>query len=289
MLRTSDLRLLTTSCSSHYGALCYVKARNRLTEASTSTGSRYMYTCRCPDGFGYENCTAAPGEYHSDGFTYCQLGAHSVEIAAADPGHVLFIDHASYGRPLFASNVDSVREYCPDEAFATDPSDYCVASNTLAAVTYWCQGKEECHFATEFLLDVSNFKSFFLIYQDSGLEHAHRGDFHGAAESCRQHGGAVAFPASDAHMAELVEMLRRSDDAQGFWIDPRVAKEAAVRKTWDGGTEYENQCLVMLPPKKVFGAWHVLVFSDLMMPFSTDLIHTRGQMGPLLPHERRQV
>jgi hypothetical protein len=49
----------------------------------------------------------------------------------------------------------------------------------------------------------------------------------------------------------LEEMLKESDDAQGFWIDPRVAKVGRARKVWDGGGEYENQCLVMLPTKQV--------------------------------------
>ena len=65
-----------------------------------------------------------------------------------------------------------------------------------------------------YLLDMATFKSFFLVYRDSGLEHAHHSDFYGASAECTNHGGAIAFPPTDEHMAELVRLLAESDDAQ---------------------------------------------------------------------------
>jgi hypothetical protein len=196
MMRLSDLRFSSVSCTSHYSALCQlpssitneneddgddeskvISARSPSSasprdDETSAQGSRYMYSCRCPNGYGYENCTEVTNAYPdgderntNDGFTYCQMGAVSVEITAILPGSVLFIDHASYGRPLLGEGLDIARNYCPDDGFAVDEEDYCVASNTLAAVMYWCQGKTSCSFDTDYLLDIGTLKNFFLIYQ----------------------------------------------------------------------------------------------------------------------------
>ena len=58
---------------------------------------------------------------------------------------MVFIDHASYGRPFWLETAGVSPTFCPEEAFAGIlGKEYCVASNTLAAVLYWCQGKEGC-------------------------------------------------------------------------------------------------------------------------------------------------
>ena len=63
MLRLSDFRFFFTSCTSHYNALCQSIAKAKEEEEDEDddvdpvNNSRYMYTCRCPDGYGYENCT----------------------------------------------------------------------------------------------------------------------------------------------------------------------------------------------------------------------------------------
>ena len=104
-------------------------------------------------------------------------------------------------------------------------------------------------------MDMATFKNFFLVYRDSGLEHAHHSDFYGASAECANHGGAIAFPATDEHMAELVRVLAETDDAQGFWLDPRAAKVRSTRKRWaDGSAQYEDQCLVLLPSAGVTGS-----------------------------------
>ena len=57
----------------------------------------------------------------------------------------MFIDHASYGRPFWLETVGVDPTFCPEESFAGSlGKPYCVASNALAAVLYWCQGKEGC-------------------------------------------------------------------------------------------------------------------------------------------------
>ena len=66
MLRLSDFRFFFAECTSHYNALCQSVEQEDVkgTEESEDDDSvvnnnRYMYTCRCPDGYGYENCTKA--------------------------------------------------------------------------------------------------------------------------------------------------------------------------------------------------------------------------------------
>ena len=57
---------------------------------------------------------------------------------------VVFIDHASYGKPLWLETAGVDPANCPHSAFAGNEFEYCVASNALAALMYWCQGKEGC-------------------------------------------------------------------------------------------------------------------------------------------------
>ena len=67
MLRLSDFRFFFAECTSYYNALCQSVEKDddlKGTEESEDDDSvvnnnRYMYTCRCPDGYGYENCTKA--------------------------------------------------------------------------------------------------------------------------------------------------------------------------------------------------------------------------------------
>ena len=145
------------------------------------------------------------------------------------------------------------------------------------------------------MLDMATFKEFFLVYRDSGLEHAHHSDFYGASAECANHGGAIAFPATNEHMAELVRLLAESDDAQGsavvcaesgslsnsvhiycyqqgFWLDPRMAKVHSLRKAWaDGSEQYGEQCLVLLPSEVTIalilqnGALHVFQLSKSIL------------------------
>ena len=66
MLRLSDFRFFFAECTSHYNALCQsveqdddLKGTEESEDDSVVNNNRYMYTCRCPDGYGYENCTKA--------------------------------------------------------------------------------------------------------------------------------------------------------------------------------------------------------------------------------------
>ncbi len=75
---------------------------------------------------------------------------------------VLFIDHAVFGRPFAGELSSTSATRCPSELFAANEEQYCVASNTLAAVIYWCQGKQECTFSHSMITDIGDgAKNFF--------------------------------------------------------------------------------------------------------------------------------
>ena len=71
MLRLIDFRFFFTECTSHYNALCQsvqqddLKRTEESEDDSVVNNNRYMYTCRCPDGYGYENCTKAIHQNHT--------------------------------------------------------------------------------------------------------------------------------------------------------------------------------------------------------------------------------
>ena len=147
----------------------------------------YVYSCQCPKGYGYANCTEVTGvpEGSQDpGFNHCQVQNRNVTIPAPDsPGlaedQVLFIDHIAFGRPFFQdgafSAVQSEYAICLEAFYASAISDFCVASNSLAAVTYWCQGKKSCVFEMDLLVEAAEYREYFLASpSDYGLEKAQR-------------------------------------------------------------------------------------------------------------------
>lgn len=67
---------------------------------------------------------------------------------------IIFVDHVTFGRPFFMPKSLSVQQQaCKEEMYAESEDDYCVASNALAAVIYWCQGKKSCSFKTDMLME----------------------------------------------------------------------------------------------------------------------------------------
>ena len=62
----------------------------------------FIYTCQCNENYGYENCTPAdpPINGINAGNVYCQIVDH-ILLDSADKSHIIFIDHAVFGRPMF--------------------------------------------------------------------------------------------------------------------------------------------------------------------------------------------
>ena len=76
---------------------------------------------------------------------------------------MIFVDHAAYGRPWTGPEFFSESQWGHCEGLvAPGPEDHCVASNSLAAVTYWCQGKTKCEVQMSLIEDVGKHREFFV-------------------------------------------------------------------------------------------------------------------------------
>ena len=131
-----------------YKALCSLPA---------DTGSAAIYTCQCPQIFGYENCTKTiynPADHFNPGTTLCESENEEI-VLQAGTNEIIFIDHALFGRPFYLekSLAPGPSGTCPKDLYANSADEYCVSANVLAAVTYWCQGKAMCAFNTSLLMD----------------------------------------------------------------------------------------------------------------------------------------
>ncbi len=107
-----------------YLGLCQVQ-KNKHEEISKGLKNNLYYTCQCPEGFGYENCTEANESQGSINFghTFCQKKPSNVSLTpGSDQFPLIFIDHVAYGKPLklpgsfsiacqnlYAANLDEVR------------------------------------------------------------------------------------------------------------------------------------------------------------------------------------
>ena len=240
VLNTPGLEFSYEKCGESDGvsALCLMKKDE--VEAAAASRPNYTYTCQCRRGLGFENCTATDDQ-SLDGKTFCNEDQSAELESRTLP---MFIDHAAYGRP-FQGPTGS----CDEALYARRKEDYCVASNTLAAVTYWCQGKKRCRFDYSMIIDAFDHRDFF-VAEDAG-----RG-FASASAECSKRLGFIAFPGSDLHFrAVKVEIGEFAGKADGFWVDRRLSKLKSGRDSfikWDNGNDdeddpYNGQCLIISP------------------------------------------
>ena len=139
-----------------YIGLCSLTAESDFPDSST------IYTCQCPPTYGYENCTKVtynPSDPVNPGTTLCESENEEIVLDSRQDyngsSEIIFIDHALFGRPFYLQNslLPGPMAECPTYLYAKSVDEYCVSANALAAVTYWCQGKQICKFNTSFLLD----------------------------------------------------------------------------------------------------------------------------------------
>ena len=89
----------------------------------------------------------------------------NVEMDSGSDTSIIYVDHVAFGKPFYKEKSFNLPKVCPKENYAKSNDEYCVASNSLAAVTYWCQGKKKCNFTTDMLIDVNDVvpsKDFFV-------------------------------------------------------------------------------------------------------------------------------
>ena len=156
-------RAVRQNCHVKHLAVC--QTQEEIPVAPLQTLPDFIYSCQCKEDFGYENCTEAGDIVNSvnPGATYC-LQANDNYVSLSGSDMAIFIDHAVYGRPFFLENsLTNIGEDICLGYHAESNSEYCVASNTLAAMTYWCQGKTDCLVDFDLIVDVTDFRDFFAV------------------------------------------------------------------------------------------------------------------------------
>ena len=234
VLLSADFTLMDVDCSisNDFGAMCLHFEQNKLQEIQQDidkqgASSNYMYTCQCPYGFGFENCTKASDEQRAINpeITFCKDKERDITLKPDADNKVIAIDHIAYGRPFRQQGSFPFTGVCQAEDFAQNEEEYCVSPNALAAVTYWCQGKSECRFNLDDLDQMMESKEFEV--PESNAE-----SFFQALQECEHRDSALAYPAT---LPELTDFLRTISDLKDvdmdmFWVDNRTATTEATKK-----------------------------------------------------------
>ena len=111
---------------------------------------------------------------------------------------------------------------CKKEFYATIDDDVCVARNSLAVVTYWCQGKHKCEFQTSDLEAAATYKEFF-VPEVSNIK-----NFDEAKNICHKSGGSIALVKRDREMRKVTELFNQKSiftkEIQSFWLHTNTSK-----------------------------------------------------------------
>ena len=93
-----------------------------------------------------------------------------------------------------------------------------MAYNTLAAITYWCQGKSKCNFRPEWLVEESKAgkaKTSNLFYlHDQGYP---VNGYLEALQSCQKF-GYLATLSTPESLRKAMKIISKSNNTQGFWV-----------------------------------------------------------------------
>ena len=119
---------------------------------------------------------------------------------------------------------------------------YCVASNSLSAITYWCQGKSYCQFQPSWLID-SHQKSSLLYIQNQGLTPVK--NYLEAAQSCQESGLLAKLDTKETGIEALELLSRLNSTLKGFWIDAYTKDHFEDLDTHASG-HMQDSCLVLL-------------------------------------------
>ena len=127
---------------------------------------------------------------------------------------------------------------------------YCVAPNSLAAITYWCQGKPSCEFYPEWLrskavVDGSGENSRLFYLQEDGVIN----NYLDAAQACAKFGSLANLESEkNAHKALLmISKLNASTNYDGLWIDAFTKKNFESLKIAGASGHMQDSCLVLIP------------------------------------------
>lgn len=120
-----------------------------------------------------------------------------------------------------------------------------MASNSLAAITYWCQGKPSCKFQASWLIN-SHLKSpeALLYIQNQGLTSVQ--NYLDAVQSCQDsHNFLAKLDSREATNQALELMSRINSNLKGFWIDA-YTKDHFQDLDIHASGHMQDSCLVLL-------------------------------------------
>lgn len=233
---TFELALVPCTLEGFFVPLCILE---RTPPEPDTKEDQFIYTCQCQNGFGFQNCkntsSGTDGSVYP-GKTFCQVqkgsaSESSFTLNADSPDKVIIIDHVAYGRPFYMNqSLTGAASYtCRSTSYAQNSNEYCVASQSLAAMIYWCQGKNRCEINSTLFQESTNYKEYFILEQlTSSIEEAQEG--------CEYNFGVLANPYS----FEDIEAIDHAALNSPVWLDVRAfssSKDSFV----------SDQCLLLGP------------------------------------------
>ena len=123
---------------------------------------------------------------------------------------------------------------------------YCVASNSLSALTYWCQGKPACKFQPSWLINshLTSPNSALLYIHNQGLTSVQ--NYLDAVQSCQDSHNLLAKLDSKEAINQALELMSRINSSlKGFWIDA-YTKEHFQDLDIHASGHMQDSCLVLL-------------------------------------------
>ena len=112
--------------------------------------------------------------------------------------------------------------------YAEIDEEVCIARNSLAVVTYWCQGKHKCQFRTSDIEAAATFKQFFIP------DELNVASFEQANRICVKNGGSIAQILGDSELIHVRNLLYKKkrilDKTKRFWIHNSTSKNIVTAK-----------------------------------------------------------
>lgn len=124
-----------------------------------------------------------------------------------------------------------------------------MATNTLAVITYWCQGKTNCTFEPRWILGSSengkNEDTILYLY-NQGVKVK---NFLHASQACGEFGGHLARLDSATDSQKVLDLLSafNSSRLDGFWIDASTKDHFKDLQIGIADGQDQDTCLILVP------------------------------------------
>ena len=162
---------------------------------------KYFYTFVLFYAGCTQSCVFMPTVNAFSGVTYCQSAETNVELNSGSDTSIIFVDHVTFGRPFYMEKSLTSDKHCSREMYAKSNDDYCVASNALSAVIYWCQGKKRCSFTTDMLIEAPMMaKDFYVANLGAKMTYSE------AAAACNSAGHTLATLRCLSYLSQVIRI-----------------------------------------------------------------------------------